>query len=237
MLFVLAYAAAASSPFDSSFSSAGGGCVKVPADELNRTADAHRAAMKEHYMHPALSCDADFRNVMPACKQQGADWCWATGLAEMSFYYNISTGGADNCTAVECAVVSMDHKMDCCPDGRIRCGADGETVPDIVKVASEFMGFPFKSRGGPPSEADLVALLEAGKPVMPIITWYKEGRPIGGHALMISGCTASSMPFGSGVAYYLHDPETKQYSTVSYGRLMTYTALSPGKWTDTVHAA
>ena len=144
--------------------------VRVPADELDRTAVAHAAAMKEHNANPVTSCAADLRSTMPTCKQQGADWCWATGLAEFSFYYNVSTGGASNCTAIECAVVSFDHKMNCCPDGKIRCGGDGESVQDIVKVASGFVGRPFKSRGGPPSEAELVALLQAGTPVMPIIT-------------------------------------------------------------------
>ena len=211
--------------------------VKVPADELERTAAAHDAAINQHVANPATSCAADFRNSMPACKQQAADWCWATGLSEFSFYYNVSTGGATNCTAVECAVVSMDFKgKDCCPDGKIRCGGDGQTVEKIVADATKFMGLPFKSRGGPATENDLVALLEAGTPVMPIITWYKEGRPAGGHALMVSGCEASSGPFG-GVQYFLHDPETSTYQKVSYSRLMYYSVLSDGKWTDTVHAS
>ena len=208
--------------------------VWVPPDELNRTAHAHDAAMQEYYAHPATSCTADLRNQMPACKQQGADWCWATGLAEFSFYYNHSTGGAANCTAVECAVVSFDFKgMDCCPGGKIRCGGDGQSVSRIVTDASKFIGIPFMSLGGPPSEAQLVSLLQAGTPVMPIITWYKHGRPIGGHALMVSGCEPG--PFG-GVQYYLHDPEGSKYEKVSFSRLMYYTLLSDGKWTDTVHA-
>jgi len=209
--------------------------IKISPDELNRTAAVFDAAMSEHFARPATSCSADFRSRMPACKQQGADWCWATGLAEMSFYYNKSTGGASNCTAAECAVVSMDHKMDCCPDGSPRCGGDSGSVASIVKDATEFMGIPFKSLDGPPGEAQLIDLLQAGKPVMPIITWYKAGRPIGGHALMVSGCTAGG-PFG-GVQYYLHDPEGTKYDTVGYGRLMYYSAFSTGKWTDTVVAA
>ena len=70
---------------------------------------------------------------------------------------------------------------------------------------------------------------------MPIITWYKAGRPNGGHALMISGCQAGG-PFG-GVQYFLHDPETTKYDSVSFARIMYYSAFSSGKWTDTIYAA
>ena len=210
--------------------------VRVPADVLNRTAAAHHAALKEALAHPATQCSIDMRDRIPTCKQQGADWCWATGLAEFSFWYNVSSGGVGNCTAVECAVVSMDHHMDCCPDGKIKCGADSATVAKVVNDATEFIGKPFMSRGGPPTEAELVELLQAGTPVMPIITWYKAGKPYGGHALMVSGCEAKSGAI-PGVNYYLHDPEGTKYDTVSYERLMTYSAFNEGKWTDTVHAA
>lgn len=54
---------------------------------------------------------------------------------------------------------------------------------------------------------------------------------------MVAGCEVDSGPFGGSVKYYLHDPETSTYQKVSFSRLMFYSALSEGKWTDTVHAA
>ena len=217
-------------------SSAYGG-IKMPADAINRTAAAHDAAMTKHYMSPAKLCNADLRSRIPTCVQQAADWCWATGLAEFSFYYNKTTGGAANCTPAECAVVNYDFgdKRDCCPNGKIQCAADGQSVSKIVKDATGFIGIPFKALGGPPSEDQLIALLQAGTPVMPIITWYKQGRAYGGHALMVSGCKSGDGPFGE-VQYYLHDPEYNKYEAVSFGRLMFYSAFNSGKWTDTIHA-
>lgn len=176
------------------------------------------------------SCEIDFRDRMPACKQQGADRCWATGVAEFGFFYNkTSIAAGDTCSTTECAVVSVDMHTECCPYSAHKgCGADGQDVAHIVATAGKYVGRGFRSLGQPPTEQDLVAHLMAGRPLMPIIMWPKGG----GHALMVAGCKASSGWGGN--KYYLHDPERDYYEEVSYMRLMDYSAFQTGKWTDTV---
>ena len=45
------------------------------------------------------NCSVDFRARMKPCEQQGEDWCWATGISEWSYFYNISNMTAE-CDAV-----------------------------------------------------------------------------------------------------------------------------------------
>ena len=137
----------------------------------------------------------------------------------LAFFNNSSsTSRGDNCSNVECAVVSMDLRTQCCPYiSHQGCGADGESVADIVKTATNFAGRQFKNLGQPPTEAFLQSTLMKGTPVMPIIQWEHGG----GHALVAAVCVPGV--FGSN--YYLHDPERSDWEVFSYMRLMDYTLL------------
>ena len=176
------------------------------------------------------NCSVDMRARLPACKQQGADWCWATGVAEWAFFYGKVNESAQ-CDDVECAVVSSDMHTQCCPYNEHRgCGADGSDVATITKVASAFVGRTFSSEGLL-SEEKFQSILMSGRPVMPIIQWQKGG----GHALMVSGCFAKETPFGTQSMYFLHDPERTYYSNVSYEFMVNYLGLQPGKWVNSIY--
>ena len=55
-------------------------------DEKQHGFVAHREVIFSHKTKSSASassnCSIDLRDSMPACVQQGEDWCWATGLSE-----------------------------------------------------------------------------------------------------------------------------------------------------------
>ena len=206
--------------------------VRFSVSDAARGLAAYKAALNaslEEQSRP-MNCSIDLRPRMQvACKQAGADWCWATGLTEFSFFYNASSlDRGDNCSSVECSIVSYDLHTQCCPyEAHKGCGADGQSVADIVKVANGVMpGEEFRSTNGPLHEADLQAALMSETPIMPIIMWEKGG----GHALMVAGCEASTFA----TKYYLHDPEYTTWRVVEYMTILNYLAIQQGHWTDTV---
>lgn len=210
----------------------------LPGVRITREDAANGLAAYEHNREASSAqggapplCSIDLRDRMPACKQQGAEWCWATGVAEFSFYYNkSSTAAGDTCSSTECSVVSLDLHTECCPYSQHKgCGSDGESVKDIVTTASRYIGRDFRSLGRAPTEAQLASHLMAGRPLMPIIMWETGG----GHALMVAGCNSSTSGWREN-KYFLHDPERNYYEEVGYMRLLDYSMLHPGKWVDTV---
>eukprot|EP00466_Bigelowiella_natans_P015861 jgi/Bigna1/85525/estExt_fgenesh1_pg.C_40291 len=206
--------------------------VRFSKDEAARYLKNFERVFDEHRNLTQLpaNCSIDLRPKMPACKQQGMDWCWATGISEMAFYYGV-TGANATCESVECDVVSTDLHTQCCPYNKHRgCGADGEDVKTIGKVANEYISRTFKV-DGLITETQLQQTLMSGRPVMPIIMWEKGG----GHALMVSGCTTVKGALGTRTEYFLHDPERTYYENVTYSRLAFYTVLQPGKWTNSIY--
>merc|ERR1719253_223036 len=182
----------------------------------------------------------DMRSSIPACKQEGPDWCWATGIAEMSYWYGV-TANTTACNDVECKVVSVAENATCCPFSQHRgCGYDAEQVSGIVKAANAFIpGHTFSAHSGALRESDLQARLMEGKPVMVIVMW--QAPQSGGHALLLSGCAPGKNIFGQNITnYYLHDPlEKGDYKVLSYGAVADYQTGAAGKifqgrWTNAV---
>lgn len=185
----------------------------------------------------AGECNIDMRAQLPACKQVGVDWCWATGVANMAYYYGVYDN-TTSCSDAECQVVSADMHTECCPYAQHKgCGVHGEDVKSIANVANEIIsGHDFFVHQGAPHESYLQERLMEGKPVMVIVMW-DSGR---GHALTIGGCEPGTNVFGRNVTkYYVHDPEQNAYKTEQYGNIARYQAGGPhgivqGKWAQAI---
>eukprot|EP00662_Eupelagonemidae_sp_cell21_P019857 gene19857-26897_t len=82
-------------------------------------------------------------------------WCWATAVASFTEYY--TSTGPRQCRGLECQI---DHKQ---------CGSDGAYPGMIVEAATHFTGKQHKDYAGPMPQAELDAVLQAGKPVMMLV--------------------------------------------------------------------
>ena len=190
---------------------------------------------------PAM-CSKDMRDSMPACKQKGQEWCWATGVAELARYYT-GKGGCDN----ECEVVGWcplnratfdpnfgykcsGQHLQCCPYSAHKqdCGADGAFPWMIKESADNFTGQLHRWYNGPMPQTILDQILAAGHPVLMLIG-HNESR--GSHVTAVGGC--------GGGEYFYHDPETDYYEQVAYkGLLDPHTFFNDSVkyvWLDTLY--
>ena len=188
------------------------------------------------------TCNHDMRSTLPACTQLGSMWCWATATASFTEYYKAS--GPAQCHGLECQIVSWcpkpphcsSSKAQCCPlDSHKECGADGATYTMIVEAATHFTGRKHSDHGGPMSQAELDAKLQAGKPIMMLVGAGASAT----HVVWVRGC--------GGGKYYFWDPEwSSSHGGVyppgsdvrSYSELLTYKYPNGYvlKWLDTISA-
>lgn len=156
-------------------------------------------------------CNNDMRNNFPGCHQSGSMWCWATAVAAVEEYYNGGVG--DQCRGKECEVVSYTYHKDCCPfrSKDDECGSKGGTTTMIKNAIHHFTGKNFVEAGGPLSEDQLAATLQAGNPV--VLEVGTDSRPT--HIVTIHGCD------GNGQFWY-HDPERNygEWTLGDYGWLL-----------------
>lgn len=170
-------------------------------DEEYSTGLASWSSIIHHY-NPSASanttCNNDMRGQMPECHQFGKMWCWATGVAALTEYYN-SSGLYQNCVGLECKIVGWcptikagpapakctDKKIQCCPwkSHLAECGNDYGRWNSIVEAAEHFTGRQHKLASGPLRQNILDATLQAGKPVLMGVT---SGGKIG-HVVQLRG--------------------------------------------------
>jgi hypothetical protein len=176
------------------------------------------------------SCSHDMRSQMPECHQSGTMWCWATGIAAVTEYYNSADRSKyPHCNGLECQIVSWcpkppacsAAKMTCCPySSHVQdCGDLGAEPAMIVTAANHFIQRSHALYGGPLPQNVLDQTLQAGHPVLMIVGPGRTEM----HVVQVRGC-------GGGM-YYFWDPEWQPGTSIyppgsdkrTYKQLLSYT--------------
>ena len=177
------------------------------------------------------NCTSDMRPQLPACKQATPFWCWATGISDLHFYYTSDSNRT--CKSVECDVVSHQLQKDCCSQAGGRCYFDTADVKTITAMAKQYLQCDaLVTHAGPPSEDELITLLEQRVPIM-VLFQNKAG---GGHVELLGGCDPHP-PYpmaGSSNSYFIHDPMTDYWMNKTYADLVDGYHIQP-PWAYSVY--
>ena len=205
-----------------------GGSVIMTQEELDLAATTRAHALTEYAARDGRrprNCTSDMRPKLPACKQATPFWCWATGITDLHYYYNASE--ARTCKSVECEVTSLQTGTDCCAEHEgARCFFDAASVKEIAQVAKQYLQRDdMVTHTGPPTEDELITLLEKRVPMM-VLFQNAQG---GGHVELLGGCDPHP-PYPNARdqnSYFLHDPMTGYWMNKTYNDLVTGYHIQP----------
>ena len=212
------------------------GGVVLSQEELEQAALARAHVLAKYDASGRVrprNCTSDLRRKLPACKQATPFWCWATGITDLDYFYNKSEDRT--CKDIECEVVSQQLGKDCCGSPMASgCFMDAQTIKAITKMTKQYLQRDdVVTHTGPPSEDDLITLLEQNVPMMVI---FQDAQG-GGHVELLGGCDPSP-PYKlarNQNTYFIHDPMTDYWMNKTYEDLVTGYHIQP-PWAYAIYA-